>query len=164
MDSIQSEIYSKSKPGVLFDFWQGKCLHINGFWASRPYLGQLSQFLNIKKAIMIRVYRGSTCRSDDFLQFVKKTRYENSKHKPRNEANQKLPTTISCNGCVSDDSGPHNYTLKIPIHQLENFIKTNSQNNHICVTLRNWLKSCHTVCPYAQNLASSHKIDLKRPT
>ena len=164
MDSIQSEIYSKSKPGVLFDFWQGKCLYQRFLGISSLPGVKLSQFLNIKKAIMIRVYRGSTCRSDDFLQFVKKTRYENSKHKPRNEANQKLPTTISCNGCVSDDSGPHNYTLKIPIHQLENFIKTNSQNNHICVTLRNWLKSCHTVCPYAQNLASSHKIDLKRPT
>ena len=99
-------------------------------------------FIEHLKAIIIRVYRGSTCSGNDFLQFVKQTRYENPQHKPRNEENQKLATRkpeISCNGCVSDDSGPHNYTLTIPIHQLENFIKTDTQNNQICVTLSNWL-------------------------
>ena len=98
--------------------------------------------LNVFKAIIIRVYRGSTCSGNDFLQFVKLNRYENPQHKPRNEENQKLgggKPTISCNGCVPDDSGPHNYTLKIPINQLESFIKTDTQNNHICVKLSNWL-------------------------
>ena len=95
--------------------------------------------LNVFKAIIIRVYRGSTCSGNDFLQFVKLNRYENPQHKPRNEENQKLATTISCNGCVSDDSDPHNYTLKIPINQLESFVKTDTKNNQICVTLSNWL-------------------------
>ena len=97
--------------------------------------------LNIWKALIIRIYRGSTCSGNDFLQFVKRNRYENPQHKPRNEENQKLavPPKISCNGCVPDDSGPHNYTLKIPINQLESFIKTDTQNNHICVKLSNWL-------------------------
>ena len=95
--------------------------------------------LNVFKAIIIRVYRGSTCSGNDFLQFVKLNRYENPQHKPRNEENQKLATTISCNGCVSDDSDPHNYTLKIPINQLESFVKTDTKNDQICVTLSNWL-------------------------
>ena len=95
--------------------------------------------LNVFKAIIIRVYRGSTCSGNDFLQFVKLNRYENPQHKPRNEENQNLATTISCNGCVSDDSDPHNYTLKIPINQLESFVKTDTKNNQICVTLSNWL-------------------------
>ena len=137
MDPIHSEIYnpnlrSKSISGFLFDFWKGKCLNTGQFY-------MIHVPLNVFKAIIIRVYRGSTCSGNDFLQFVKLNRYENPQHKPRNEENQKLATTISCNGCVSDDSDPHNYTLTIPINQLESFVKTDTKNNHICVTLSNWL-------------------------